>query len=74
MNGLSAFGVWGYAFAPLARSAFGVLGYAFLADFDYGYPYPKQPPKAQRYGWGYASLAAPKILIEVWGYVISPFI
>ena len=44
MNGLhvSALGVWGYAFASLARSAFGVLGYAFLADFDYGYPYPKR--------------------------------
>ena len=59
-------------FAPLARSAFGVLGYAFLADFttDTHSPIPKSAPKSPKV-WGYASLAAPKILIEVWGYVIS---
>ena len=68
MNGLLALGVWGYAFAPLARSAFGVLGYAFLADFttDTHSPIPKSAPKSPKV-WGYASLAAPKILIEVWG-------
>ena len=36
-------------------------------------PIPKTAPKSPKV-WGYASLAAPKILIEVWGYVISPFI